>query len=37
LRCGGVPLLLGRMGRVGNQVAVRVDEAVQRTDASRSL
>jgi flagellar motor switch protein FliM len=37
LRCGGVPLLLGRMGRVGNQVAVRIDEAVQRTDASRSL
>src|ERR1700678_488171 len=37
LRCGGGPLLLGRMGRVGNQVAVRVDEAVQRTDASRSL
>jgi flagellar motor switch protein FliM len=37
LRCGGVPLLLGRMGRVGNQVAVRVDEAVQRTDASRAL
>src|SRR5271170_8099087 len=37
MRCGGVPLLLGRMGRVGNQVAVRVDEAVQRTDASRSL
>jgi len=37
LRCGGVPLLLGRMGRVGNQVAVRVEDAVQRTDASRSL
>ena len=37
LRCGGVPLLRGRMGRVGNQVAVRVDEAVERTDASRSL
>src|SRR6202167_2527613 len=37
LRCGGVPLLKGRMGRVGRQVAVRVDEAVERTDASRSL
>jgi len=37
LRCGGVPLLKGRMGRVGSQVAVRVDEAVERTDASRSL
>jgi len=37
LRCGGVPLLRGRMGRVGSSVAVRVEEAVQRTDASRSL
>jgi flagellar motor switch protein FliM len=37
LRCGGVPLLKGRMGRVGSAVAVRVDEAVERTDASRGL
>jgi flagellar motor switch protein FliM len=37
LRCGGVPLLRGSMGRVGNQVAVKVDEAVERTDASRTL
>jgi flagellar motor switch protein FliM len=37
LRCGGVPLLRGHMGRVGNQVAVKVDEAVERTDASRTL
>jgi flagellar motor switch protein FliM len=37
LRCGGVPLLKGRMGRVGSSVAVRVDEAVARTDASRAL
>jgi flagellar motor switch protein FliM len=37
LRCGGVPLLTGRMGRVGSSVAVRVDEAIERTDASRSL
>jgi flagellar motor switch protein FliM len=37
LRCGGVPLLKGRMGRVGSSVAVRVDEAIKRTDASRSL
>jgi flagellar motor switch protein FliM len=37
MRCGGVPLLKGRMGRVGSSVAVRVDEAVQRTDASRAL
>jgi flagellar motor switch protein FliM len=37
LRCGGVPLLRGRMGRSGNSVAVRVEEAIQRTDASRAL
>jgi flagellar motor switch protein FliM len=37
MRCGGVPLLRGRMGRVGSSVAVRVDEAVQRTDASKGL
>jgi flagellar motor switch protein FliM len=37
MRCGGVPLLKGRMGRVGTSVAVRVDEAVERTDASRAL
>jgi len=37
LRCGGVPLLRGRMGRVGSAVSVRIDEAVERTDASRQL
>ena len=37
LRCRGVPLLTGRMGRVGTSVAVRVDAAVERTDASRAL
>ncbi len=37
LRCRGVPLLRGRMGRVGSTVAVRVEDAVQRTDASRNL
>jgi len=37
MRCGGVPLLTGRMGRVGSSVAVRVDEAIERTDASRAL
>ena len=37
MRCRGVPLLKGRMGRVGSSVAVRVDEAVERTDASRGL
>jgi flagellar motor switch protein FliM len=37
LRCRGVPLLLGRMGRAGSSVAVRVEEAIERTDASRAL
>jgi flagellar motor switch protein FliM len=37
MRCRGVPLLRGRMGRVGSSVAVRIEEAVQRTDASRGL
>jgi flagellar motor switch protein FliM len=37
LRCRGVPLLTGRMGRVGSAVAVRVDEAIERTDASKAL
>jgi len=37
LRCGGVRLLKGRMGRVGNSVAVRVDEAIRRIDASHAL
>jgi flagellar motor switch protein FliM len=30
MRCGGVPLLRGRMGRIGHQVAVRVDDVVRR-------
>src|ERR1700739_2143711 len=37
MRCGGVPLLKGRMGRVGSSVAIKIDEAVERTDASRAL
>src|SRR5206468_5130032 len=37
LRCGGVQLLRGRMGRVGSSVAVRVEEAIKRADASRLL
>ena len=37
LRCRGVPLLTGRMGRVNSNVAVRVDDAIERTDASRAL
>jgi len=34
LRCGGVPLLKGRMGRMGNSVAVRVEGAVRRAETS---
>ena len=34
LRCGGVPLLTGRMGRMGNSVAVRVDGVVRRIETS---
>jgi flagellar motor switch protein FliM len=33
LRCGGVPLLTGRMGRMGTSVAVRVEGAVRRTES----
>src|SRR5258705_3506254 len=34
LRCGGVPLLKGRMGRMGSSVAVRIEGAVKRADTS---
>jgi len=37
MRCRGVPLLRGRMGRAGTSVAVRVEDAIERTDASRAL
>ncbi|HAH11483.1 MAG TPA: flagellar motor switch protein FliM [Alphaproteobacteria bacterium] len=30
MRCGGVPLLRGRMGRIGHQVAVRVEDIIRR-------
>ncbi len=30
LRCGGVPMVSGRMGRMGNRIAVRVDRALKR-------
>src|SRR6267154_1064623 len=32
LRCGGVPLLKGRMGRMGSSVAVRIEGAIKRAD-----
>jgi flagellar motor switch protein FliM len=34
LRCGGVPLLTGRMGRIGTSIAVRIESAIKRTDAA---
>ena len=34
LRCGGVPLLKGRMGRIGSSVAVRIEGAAKRADTS---
>jgi flagellar motor switch protein FliM len=34
LRCGGVPLLKGRMGRVGSSVAVRIDGTAKHTEPS---
>jgi flagellar motor switch protein FliM len=37
LRSGGVPLLTGRIGRMGSTVAVRVEDAIKRTDALVSL
>jgi len=37
MRCRGVPLLKGRMGRVGSSVAIKIDEAIKRTDASHAL
>jgi flagellar motor switch protein FliM len=34
LRCGGVPLLKGRMGRMGSAVAVRIDGVAKRAESS---
>ena len=30
LRCGGIPLLVGTMGRSGNQIAIQVDRTLKR-------
>jgi flagellar motor switch protein FliM len=30
LRCGGIPMLRGRMGRIGNNIAVRVDHKINK-------
>ena len=32
LRCGGVPLLTGEMGKVGQQIAIRVEDQLRRLD-----
>src|SRR5882757_9191426 len=34
LRCGGVPLLKGRMGRMGSSVAVHIEGAIKRANTS---
>jgi len=34
LRCGGVPLLKARMGRMGSSVAVRIEGAIKRANTS---
>src|SRR5712672_2785503 len=34
LRCAGVPLLKGRMGRMGSSVAVRIEGAIKRVDST---
>jgi len=30
MRCGGVPMVEGRMGRMGNNIAIKVDRALKR-------
>ena len=30
LRCGNIPLMRGRMGRTGNQIAIRLDESLKK-------
>lgn len=30
LRCGGIPLLTGKMGKVGQQIAIRVEDQLRR-------
>jgi flagellar motor switch protein FliM len=35
LRCGHVPLLRGRIGRVGDSVAIRIEDKVDRREEAR--
>jgi flagellar motor switch protein FliM len=37
LRCGGVPLLKGRMGRMGSSIAVRIDGTAKRADPASTF
>src|SRR5260221_4947803 len=37
LRCGGVPLLKGRMGRMGSSVAVRIEGAIKRAETTTNI
>jgi flagellar motor switch protein FliM len=32
LRCGGIPLLTGKMGKVGQQIAIRIEDQLRRLD-----
>ena len=32
LRCGGVTLLGGKMGRTGNKISIRIDRPLTKTD-----
>ena len=36
LGCGGVPMVTGKMGRLGQNVAIRVDDVMRRVGTSRS-
>jgi flagellar motor switch protein FliM len=36
LRCGGVPMLGGQMGRIGKSVAIKIDRVLQRVPAERA-
>ena len=35
LRCGGIQLVHGRMGRAGNQIAVRVEDSLKKLQGAQ--
>ncbi|WP_420559148.1 flagellar motor switch protein FliM [Tepidicaulis sp.] len=37
MRCGGIPLMAGRMGRMGNHVAVCLDQGIKQSIKNRLL